>query len=241
MDDPTRHLVAATAPPALIADGYVNLTQALDYASPSAWLNAAITGMTGCDVLATLVRPISGDWERIGRYGNAIGHLAQCLGQMAVQVETHAVTLSQGWQGNAADAAYVYFSDTATGLSRHAAVLQGADRQYTQLALGAWHLSQQLQGLLQSICDQAVVVLIEMAAGTALIETGVGALAGYALAALQIANIVRTIAKASVLIQTAHALVDVGFAGLTGLLKDFGDLGGIPVQTHAYHAPIAQG
>jgi hypothetical protein len=238
MDDPTRHLLVPVAPPERVADGFANVTQVLDYVSPTAWLNAAIQGMTGYDVLETLVQPISGDWERIGRYGDALGHMSACLGELAIQVQTHANDLSRHWTGNAGDAAFVYFSDTATALSRHAAVLQIADERYTALALDVWHMSQQLQGLLQSICDQAAVALIEMAAGTALIETGIGAVAGYSLAAIQIASIVRTIARASLIIQAAGAAIGVSVAGLTGVLKEFGDLGSIPMPARAYQNPV---
>lgn len=238
MDDPTRYLIVPVAPPERVADGFVNVTQMLDYASPTAWLNAAIHGMTGFDVLATLVQPISGDWERIGCYGDALGHMSACLGELAIQVQTHANDLSQHWTGNAADAAFVYFCETATALSRHSAVLQIADERYTALALDVWHMSQQLQGLLQSICDQAAVALIEMAAGTALVETGIGAVAGYSLAAIQIASIVRTIARAALIIQAANAAIGVSVAGLTGILKEFGDLGGIPMPARAYQNPL---
>lgn len=238
-DDPTRHLVPPVAPPERVADGYANATQILDYVSPTAWLNAAIEGMTGFDVLETLIQPLAGDWERIGRYGDALGRISDCLGEMAIEVQTHAVEMSRQWTGNASDAAFAYFSDTATALSRHATVLQTADERYTALALDVWHLSQQLQGLVQSICDQAALALIEMAAGTLLIETGIGAVAGYSLAALQIASILRTIARAAVIIQAAHTAIDVSFAGLTGVLKDFGDLGSIPLPARAYANPIA--
>lgn len=241
MEDPTRHLTPPTAPSERLADGYVNVTQALDYASPTAWLNAAIEGMTGTDVVGTIVRPISGDWERIGRYGDALGHVAACLGDIAIQVQSHALLLGARWTGNASDAAYVYFTDTATSLSRHAVLLQLADRQYTKLALDVWHLSEQLRGLVQSICDQAVVALIEMAAGTALIETGVGTVAGYALAALQVAAIVRTIARASVIIQAAAMVISTGVATLGGILLEFGDLDSVPVPAHAYRSPVVAG
>jgi len=238
MDDPTDHLVPPVAATERTGDAMIDIGRAFAYAGPPTWLNAAIERMTGCDVLATLVQPISGDWECIGRYGDTLGHVAACLGEMAIQVQIHAVEFGQHWSGNASEAAFLYFSDTAAALSRHAAVLQQADQRYTALALDVRQLSEQLQGLLHSIYDQATAALLEMAVGTDLVETGAGAVAGYCLAAVQIAGIHRTIARASAVIQAAAVAIDAGFAGLAGLLKDFGDLGGIPTAARAYQDPV---
>jgi hypothetical protein len=237
-DDPTRHLTAAVAPAARVADGYANPVQVLDYASPTAWLNTAIADLTGYDVLETLVRPFSGDWERIGRYSDALGHIAACLGEMAVQVQSQTIDMTQRWSGNASDTAYVYFSETATSLSRHAAVLRTAEKRYKALALDAWQLSQGMQGILQGICDRAVVALLEIAAGTALAETGVGTVAGYALAAAQIAAIVKLIARASRIVQSAETVIALGFAGITGALIDLGDLRTLAPLDKPYRNPV---
>lgn len=238
-DDPTRHLTAAVAPADRIADGYANPVQALDYASPTAWLNTAIADLTGYDVLETLVQPFSGDWERIGRYADALGHIGACLGEMAVQVQAQAVDMTRRWTGNAADAAYVYFSETATSLSRHAAALRTAEKRYKALALDAWQLSQSMQGVLQGICDRALVALIEIAAGTALAETGVGTVAGYALAAVQIAAIVKLIAKASRIVAGAETVIALAFAGISGILMDLGNLSTLPPLDQPYRNPLA--
>ncbi|WP_027341543.1 hypothetical protein [Hamadaea tsunoensis] len=239
MDDPTRHLTAPTAPQPTAETGYINLTQLLDYASPTAWLNTAIADMTGRDVLQTVVQPFAGDWARIGEYGDALTHLAACLGDVAVQTEAHAALLTTRWTGNAAEQAFTYFSDVAAGVSRTSAIMSRAAHRYSELALDVWMIATQLQNLLQSICDQAVLALLEMAAGTALVETGIGAVVGYGLATVQIINILKLITKASTIIQSAATAITMAFAFLAALLKEFGDPGQISLPDHAYTGPVA--
>ncbi|MEV0269589.1 hypothetical protein AB0H43_12470 [Hamadaea sp. NPDC050747] len=238
MDDPTRHLVEPSPPDDSVGNGYVNPTAILDYASPTAWLNSAIEGLTDFDVLGTLVQPLAGDWERIGKYGDALKHMSECLGEMAVQTQSHASELTASWHGNASDSAFQYFSSTSTAMSRYADLLVHAAQQYKALALGVWQVAESLKGILQNLCDQALVALIEIAAGTALAETGVGAVVGYSLAALQIMKIVDTIADAGKKIQIAWIAIDLFFSTLLGVFKEFGDLGSIPTPTIAYHHPM---
>lgn len=238
MEDPGRHLVPPVAPQEQAADGYVNITQFLDYASPTAWLNEAIEAMTGFDVLETVVKPFAGDWERFGAYGDALHHISECLGEMAVQVQAHTSLLGSQWTGNAADGAYFYFSNMATSLSRHAKEVERAHAKYTELALDMWHIAEQVKGILQAVCDLGLVALAEIAAGTALAETGVGAVVGYALAALTIAKIVERISEAAIVVQTANAIIDLFFAGVAEIVKDLGDLGSIPTPRVPYQNPM---
>ncbi|MDI1461042.1 hypothetical protein QEZ54_08705 [Catellatospora sp. KI3] len=238
--DPTTHLVKPEPADDSVSSGFVNVTSVLDYVSLTAWLNEAIEGLTGCDVLGTMVSPLSGDWEKVSTYGTALTNLSRCLRGIADNVDVANVDLDLHWNGNAADAAYVYFSSASRSLSAHADAVERAAGQYQKLALDVWHFTEVLKGFLQSIVDQALLVLVFSAAGTALLETGVGAVAGYALAALELVNLIKTINKASAVVQAANVAFQTSFSTLTGIFKEVEDLGSIPTVNTVYDHPTAK-
>lgn len=85
--------------------------------------------------------------------------------------------------------------------------------------------------------DKAILAGVTAAAGTALAETGVGAILGYAATALIVADMLKLINRASTIINTAGTVI----LGLAGTGMDLGYKGGnltsIQLPSTAYTAP----
>jgi transposase len=96
------------------------------------------------------------------------------------------------WDGHAADATYVYFDELAQKIAALDADLTELQGYYQDMGLAINTAVALVKGLLTQLADEALILEIELAAGTALAETGVGMVAMYALAALEIAAIIKT-------------------------------------------------
>lgn len=238
--DPTVHLVTPKPVDESMCEGFINLTSFTDLVSLSAWLNEAIEGLTGVDVIGSMLEPVSGDWEKVSTYGTALANLSDCVRGIANNVDAANTDLDFHWHGNAADAAHLYFTSTSRSLAAHADAIDRAAEQYQKLALDIWHFAEALKGIVQTIVDQALVTLIFMAAGTALLETGVGAVAGYALGAIKLAQLLQTINKGSRVAQAANIAFQVGFSTLVGIFKEIEALGPIPTVGAVYDHPMVR-
>ncbi|WP_229070818.1 hypothetical protein [Actinoplanes sp. DH11] len=236
MPDPTSHLVAPSVPDETWTQGFVNPVDLFNYASPAAWTNKGVEAVTGFDVFGYFTDAITGEWDAIWKFGEAVGNLAACLDQLGINVRDGVIQLDEHWDGNAADAAHQYFLDFAAALNGQQIDLKEIEQGYQKAALGAWQLSNQLSNILQAIADKFVIGAIAAAAGAA---TGVGAGAGYGVAALQAVEILAMVNKASILINTVGSTV-MGIFG-TGMTVGYrgGSLTTIPLPAGAYAKPGA--
>jgi hypothetical protein len=237
VDEPTDFLKDPGEPEDSISNGFLNPIDIFNYASPSAWINEAITSLTGFDAFGYFTDWIGGDWAAIWKFGDAMGNLAQCMQQIGVNIQAGMIELDQQWDGNASDAAYQYFSTLAAGASGEQLPLADTQEKYHKAASGAWQLANQLGNIMQALADKAILAGISTAAGTALAETGIGAVLGYASAALLVTQMLQLINRASTIINTAGTVI----LGIVGAGMDFGykggDLSAIQLPTAAYTAP----
>ncbi|XVV11781.1 hypothetical protein ACQP2X_44310 [Actinoplanes sp. CA-131856] len=237
MDDPTRFLQEPAKPDDSISQGFVNPIDLFNYVSPSAWLNAAIEKLTGFDVFGWMTDWLSGDWEKLWKFGDAMANLAQSMQQMGINIQTGMLRLDASWDGNASDAAYKYFSDLAAATSGQQFAIAKTQDSYHKAAQGAWQLSNQLGNILQALADKAILATIAAAVGTALIETGVGAVAGYGAAALIVLDMLQLINDASIIINTAGTVILGLFGAVMDAAYQGGDLAAVPLPATAYTGP----
>jgi hypothetical protein len=237
--DPTAYLVAPDAPDASVSEGFVNPLDLFNYVSPSAWILATAEEVTGIDFLGWCTDALAGDWEAIWKFGNALINLADCMQDLGLNTQHAAIDMDADWDGNAADAAYQYFSTLAAATSGQQIALRQIGENYHKAALGAWQLSNQLANIAQAVADDLIISGILFAAGTATAETGAGAAVGYGLAALKIAAALEKINRASQIINTAGISIAGLFGGAVDLAYKGGDLTAVPLPKTAYAAPAA--
>lgn len=236
MDEPTRHLVTPQ-PEASISAGYADPFDFFSILSPTEWIATFLTEITGWDPLGSISSSFMGEWAAFAKCGIAYRNLARACQDLGVNIQEGELRLDALWEGNANDAAHAYFCDLASKVSAMQFALDAAATDYADAARGAWLFANQAKDLLQAIVDSAVIVAACTAAGTALIETGVGAVVGYGLAALEVARIVAFLARAQKIIQIAGMVIE----GLTGGVMNLADQGGslakYPLPGAAYDHP----
>lgn len=230
-------LLILTEPDPSWSGGFVDPLGLFNYVSPTAWANAAIESLTGTDVIGWVTATIGGDWAAIWRFGDALDHLASFMGCLGANIASAANAVDPWWDGHAADGAQMYLRQLASAVSAHEPVLRAIAGDYHDVARGAWLLAADLGNIAQALADWAIAAGVSAAAGTALAETGAGAVIGYALAALIVTKMVTKIAEASTIITTFGTMITTVF----GAGKDFSGLGGqlttLVLPAHGYHHP----
>ncbi|GAA2848184.1 hypothetical protein Acy02nite_02260 [Actinoplanes cyaneus] len=238
--DPTGFLAEPGDPDESISNGFVNPLDLFNAASPSAWLNEAIEGITGVDVFGWFTEWLAGDWEGIWKFGDAMANLAQCVQQVGVDIQLGMNQLDRSWDGNASESAYAYFSSLATRTSGQQTAIRPVAESYRKAATGAWQVSNQLGNIFQALADSAVLWCLTVGASGALYGTGAGAVvgtAGMGAAGLIALEMLSLINKASVIMNTAGTAI----LGLVGegmsLAYQGGDLSSVPLPNVPYVSP----
>jgi hypothetical protein len=144
--------------------------------------------------------------------------------------------LDDSWGGNGADSAHKYFTDLAQALSSQQNALYTAQDSYHRAARGAWELADQVGNLLQSAIDDAILLGVSAALGTATSETVVGGVVGYSLAGYQAIRLLTTVNKAAQIANTAGTVI----FGLMGGSQDFFSQGGHLSDALIPSAPYTQ-
>ncbi|GAA2475688.1 hypothetical protein [Winogradskya humida] len=239
MSQPSQYLVDPAEPDDSITNGFVNPFDMFNYLSPSAWVNDVIEKTTGIDIFGYATDTLTGEWGELYKFGDALDALARFTQQLGMDIQSGVIKMDRQWDGNASDAAYNYFTDLAAATSGKQLALHQAAEGYREAAKGAWQLSNQLGNLLQAIADKAILIGISAAAGTATAETGVGAVAGYGVAAWQAIELLELVNKASAIINTAGTVIMAAFGGGMAVGGQGGDLSAFPLPTAPYARPGA--
>ena len=239
-DDPTRHLTPATHLAEIPENGFYDWTAMLHHFSPTFWLLEVVKELTNVDVLEELLAPVSGHWEQVSAYGDALNKLSLCLVGTKVNLSEATNDLRPDWKGNAADAALRYFDSAATSLDGYAKVLAILQQEYQDVARQMWTNCEAAKVIAEQILDDALFAAIAIAAGTVTAETGAGPLIGYGLAALKIASMLERIHEGTKVVRVGKALID----GLTStadvLSKQMQDIRQVPPIKAAYDHPAVR-
>lgn len=239
-DDPTRHLTPAMHDAEIPENGFYDWTSVLDYFSPSFWLFEVVKELTLVDVLEELLAPVSGHWEQVSEYGDALNKLSLCLSGTCQNLNEATNALRPEWKGNAADAAFRYFDSAAASLDGYAKVLAALQAEYKDVARQMWTNCEAVKAIAEQVLDDALFAAIAVAAGTVTAQTGAGPLIGYGLAALKIAGMLERIHEGTKVVRVGKALID----GLTStsevLSKQMQDIRQVPPIKAAYDHPAVR-
>lgn len=236
MDEPTSYLTEPRAEPD-VNQGYVNPTGFFDAVSLTHWINEAIEGLTGHNLINELVEPFTGDWEAFANCGVALANTADCLQQLGKNAQYSAYTLDARWDGNASDAAYHYFTDLALAVSHLQGPLDKAADEYARTARGVWLAADTVASLTKQAIDAALIAIIASAAGTITAATGAGAVLGYGVAALEVVRILQIINKAGKIITSAGVAIGGSFGTIMALANQSRELTGGTLPRSAYAHP----
>jgi uncharacterized protein YukE len=178
--EPTSHL---KNPEYAIGVEMWSINPMADLISPSAWLRQISIWLFGYDPFEGWASQFSGDWKAYVHCGNAMGLAGAAAFDIGRNLTSGASDVSAVWRGNAAEAE----PEFQLALGSAAMELQVACRQYNELYLQAAEAVKKLfdvvSGLISDLLDVLIIINVSAAVGTATIETVVGPIAGYGVAA----------------------------------------------------------
>ncbi|MFG2192539.1 hypothetical protein [Streptomyces sp. NPDC048639] len=206
-------------PPEEFSQGLLldTFNDASDLMSPTYWITEAYNMIFGFNPLDEVIQWFAGDWESFAKCAELWTKLGKAFEGVASNLAAGNTTLDGTWSGNAADAAFVYFEGLIKNLNEAKDTLDSLCTEYGQLAHAAYSSAEAIKGVIGGIIDGLLIVALEMAAGTLLSWTGVGAAVGYGLAALEIANILRLWGQATAMFAKAQAIVNGGVGVIEAL------------------------
>ncbi|MGW3099958.1 hypothetical protein ACWDCC_41705 [Streptomyces sp. NPDC001102] len=203
-----------------------------DFLSPSEWVLGVIEFALGVNPLEQAISWFTGEWESYVRCAEMWRNTGRFTQDLATNLRSGNRELDAGWSGNAADSAYVYFDELAKRIDSLDEHFQDLRASYMDVGRAIARGAELIKGVLEQLADQALILEIELTAGTALAETGVGLVAGYGAAVLEIAEMVRTWGRATEAYSAVQDAIDeatvaggLAVGGLGVALKDFPEPG----------------
>jgi hypothetical protein len=212
--EPVTNLKAPRKPEEL-SKGLVGdtVSQISDWLSPSVWVLETIELATRVDPLEEALSWFGGDWKSYAKCGEAWANTGALARDIARNLKAGSAELDTSWNGNAADAAYVYFDELAKTTAALESDLKDLSTCYAEAAMAVSTGLDLVKGLLTELADQSIIADAELAAGSLFAETGVGAIMGYGAAALEIAEMARTWGRMTEAYEAAEDSVRTAVAG----------------------------
>ncbi|MFD0384265.1 hypothetical protein ACFQ2B_24445 [Streptomyces stramineus] len=159
----------------------------------------------------------AGDWESYARAADVWANLAKFCGSLATTVESGNRTAGRSWDGQAADAADLYFTSLCGKLRDLQDSLVLLHKEYmtvTYAVLAAAEGAGQLLGL---IGDQAATAALSWVAGAATAWSGWGAAAAMAMVAAEIVRMCEMWDKIMKRVNALQLAINVVGGNLVGL------------------------
>ncbi|WP_199517041.1 hypothetical protein [Nucisporomicrobium flavum] len=178
--EPTAHL---KNPEYAIGVEMWSINPLADLISPSAWLRQVSIWLFSYDPFEGWASQFSGDWKAYVHCGNAMGLAGAAAYDIGRNLTAAAADVPAVWRGKAAEAEQEF----QLALGGAAMDLQNACRHFNELYLQAAEAVKKLldvvSGLISDLLDVLIIINASAAVGTATIETVVGPIAGYGVAA----------------------------------------------------------
>ena len=187
----------------------------LDDISVSDWALKGFDFVFGFNPLEKVSEFFIGDWQAIAKGGKALGHAAEAFDDLGYNVQGGAIALRTAWHGMAAEAAYAHLTGTASGAEGLVSPLKQVAQQFDTIAHGVWSAAEAVNGWVKGMIDAAIIAGIAAAAGTITAESGVGAVVGYGVAALEVCELLDMWAQATAAMNNLYALVQ----GALGIIE----------------------
>jgi hypothetical protein len=154
-----------------------------DLVSPAAWVRQVTITLFGHDPFDEWTRALSGDWASYVHCGAALSRVGDGAYDIGRNLLAGARDAEQVWRGDAADAERNFQVTLGGATTSFRDACASCATLYGRAADAVSKLRDVTGDLIAGLLDALIMVNLASAAGTALIETGVGALAGYGLAA----------------------------------------------------------
>ncbi|QGN48614.1 hypothetical protein GKC29_18465 [Micromonospora sp. WMMC415] len=154
-----------------------------DLVSPAAWVRQVSVWLFGHDPFEGWGQAFSGDWDSYIYCAAAWRIIGNALDDIGRNLIAGTADVPTVWRGNAAEAEQEYQLTLGSATCALHPLCDQYGTLYSQAAEAAKHLYSVVTGLIGKLIDVLIIINAAAAVGTATIETGVGAVAGYGVAA----------------------------------------------------------
>ncbi|MFI9647852.1 hypothetical protein ACIHAA_16340 [Streptomyces sp. NPDC052040] len=214
------------------------LGTALDLGSPSAMAVEASKLLFDFDPFAEITNWVFGDWNKYNDCSSVWGSLASFGDAVAANVRKGNQNVGLSWDGNAADAATVYFDEFTQKLEEIKKTFESLRTCYAQGAQMAFQFAEFLKSFLVMFSDMLVVWLVNLLAAQAVNAIPVGgqvaSAAMFALAAAEGIRLMEMWAEAAEAFdKVAMALTALG-ATMSTAINGFSAADGFPQVSGGY-------
>jgi hypothetical protein len=221
---------------------YTHPLAMLDAISVSNWALKGFDFVFGFNPLEKVAEFFIGDWQAVAQGGKALGNAGTAYDDLGYNVQGGAIAVHGVWHGNAADAAYAHFTGIATQIVGLVGPLGKIAQQFDMIAHGVWSTAEAVTGWVKGMADAAIIAGIAVAAGTVTAETGIGAVVGYGVAALEVTEMLIMWAQATAAMTNLYSLVQTALGVIESQLAflraaDLPNMSGL----HAYRSPLPAG
>ncbi|MFG2193224.1 hypothetical protein [Streptomyces sp. NPDC048639] len=169
---------------------------ALDVGSPSAWIVELSKLTIGFDPYDFVNGVILGSWGEYSDCSQVWGNLGRFCDSLHRNIKKGNQALSATWDGNSADAAWVYFDELSQKITQVKEAFESLKENYDAAALYVFELGEMLKSMLAGLADQLLAWGATWVASRAVAFVPVGGLVGsaalMALAAAQLVVIMET-------------------------------------------------
>ncbi|MEU0744202.1 hypothetical protein [Streptomyces sp. NPDC006134] len=215
------------------------LGSVLDLGSPSAMAVEASKLLFDFDPFAVATNWVFGDWNKYNDCSDAWGNLASFCEAVAANVRKGNQNVALSWDGNAANAATVYFDEFSKKLDEIKETFKSLQESYAQAAQMAFQFAEFLKSFLVMFCDLLVIWLVNLLAAQAVNAIPVGgqaaSVAMFALAAAQAVRLMQMWAEAAKAFDTFAAALSALGVAMSAAVNGFSAADGFPqVGTGGY-------
>ena len=209
----------------------------LDFGSVSALANEGLKFAFGWDVLGHITNWLAGDWQSYADCADVWDCLGNACTDMAANIRQGNSVLGLTWQGNAADAAWKYFANSAAKLESASEAFHDLRDRYQNVATLVYSFAEVVKGGVAELCDWGAQVAIAAAASTAMAASGVGftgAFVGAAFAAERVAAMAERYRELTEKYDQVMGAVNLAFAGSGAICAVVSDVRKFPVVGKSY-------
>ncbi|MFI6071775.1 hypothetical protein ACIA5C_09320 [Actinoplanes sp. NPDC051343] len=178
--DPGSHL---TDPGVVGTAEMWSINPLTDLISPASWLRQVSVSLFGYDPFDEWARDLGGDWAAYVHSGAAMSRAGAGAYEIGRNLLAGVGRADAVWRGSAADAERRFQTSLGTATEELDGACQEFARLYGEAADAAANLRDVAGDLISDLLDALIMVNLASAVGTALVETGIGAVAGYGIAA----------------------------------------------------------
>ncbi|MET9828516.1 type VII secretion target [Streptomyces sp. NPDC006385] len=209
----------------------------MDLGSPSTVAVEAVKLLFGVDIFGEINNWVLGDWNTYKDCAEVWGKLGSFCDAVAANLKKGTTNVGVTWEGNAYDAAKVYFDEFSKKLADFKETFDSLKSCYNAAAQEVFQLAEILKAGVVFIADMAIIWMANMAAATAVNAIPIGgqaaSVAMFALAAAQAVMIIqRFAALVKAFDATMLAITTLG-AAMSVAVNGFSAADGFPEASSA--------